>query len=119
MFIQKFMRTRTIDNFEAPAIPAPAPAPALKKTKEKIIKSNIKNDSKINFELKKIPETDDKPKNKQPEHLRKALEAKRAKKAQQVVESASNSSSDSDSDLDMNKLMMKNPKKYYSDSDSD
>ena len=109
MFIQKFRRT-TIDNFQAPA----APAPPVKKTKEKIVKSNIKNDSKIDFELKKIPETDEKPKNKQPEHLKKALEAKRAKKAQKVVESATNSSSDSDSDLDMNKLMMK---KYYSDSD--
>lgn len=116
MFIQKFMRTRTIDNFEAPPPPVPAP----KKTKEKIVKSNIKNDSKIDFELKKIPETDEKPKNKQPEHLRKALEAKRAKKAQQVVESATNSSSDSDSDLDMNKLMMKNPKKkYISESESE
>ena len=112
MFIQKFMRTRTIDNFEAP------PAPAPKKTKEKIIKSNIKNDSKIDFELKKIPETDEKPKRKQPEHLKKALDARREKMAQKVIESASNSSSDSDSDLDMNKLMMKKqPKKYLSDSD--
>ena len=47
MFIQKFMRTRTIDNFEAPPPPIPAP----KKTKEKIVKSNIKNDRKIDFEL--------------------------------------------------------------------
>jgi hypothetical protein len=106
------MRTRTIDNFEAP----PAPVPPSKKTKEKIIKSNIKNDSKIDFELKKMPETDEKPKRKQPEHLKKALEARREKKAQKVVESATNS--DSDSDLDMNKLMMKKqPKKYLSDSD--
>lgn len=102
MFIQKFRRT-TIDNFQAPA----APAPPVKKTKEKIVKSNIKNDSKISFELKKTPGTDDKP--------------KRAKKAQKVVESATNSSSDSDSDLDMNKLMMKKQpkKKYISESESE
>jgi hypothetical protein len=103
MFIQKFMRTRTIDNFQE------TPVPPSKKTKEKIIKSNIKNDSKINFELQKMPETDEKPKRKQPE-------ARREKMAQKEMIS----DSDSDSDLDMNKLMMKKqPKKYLSDSDSD
>lgn len=104
------MRTITIDNFQE------TPVPPSKKTKEKIIKSNIKNDSKIDFELKKMPETDEKPKRKQPEHLKKALEARREKMAQKEMFS----DSDSDSDLDMNKLMMKKqPKKYLSDSDSD
>lgn len=104
------MRTITIDNFQE------TPVPPSKKTKEKIIKSNIKNDSKIDFELKKMPETDEKPKRKQPEHLKKALETRREKMAQKEMFS----DSDSDSDLDMNKLMMKKqPKKYLSDSDSD
>jgi hypothetical protein len=118
----------------------------VKQKKESPKKSKVKNDSNIFFEMNKTKEIkeDDKPKSKpngQPEHLRKALEARRAriaeekaqgkapvKKEKKKKEEKEEDSDSSLSSLDMNKIILKEKKKedkkevskkYYSDSDSD
>lgn len=124
MFLMKY-KTSTEKLIEAPA---EKPVHKTKEKKESPKKSKLKNDSNIFFEMNKTKDNilEEKKVSKQPEHLRLALEARRArlaeekkqgikpKKQKQIVEE-----SDSDSSLDINKLKMKNtPKKYFSDTDT-
>ena len=89
----------------------------VKKTKDKTTEENkkiskINNNSKVNFEFSK----EAKPKNKQPEHLRKALEKRKKEKAEKIYES----DSDSDKSLDLNDFIdKKNKNKIIIDSESD
>jgi hypothetical protein len=125
MFLMKY-KTATEKLIEAPP---EKPVQKTKQKKESPKKSKVKNDSNIFFEMNKTKDNnlEEKKVSKQPEHLRLALEARRArlaeekkqdikpKKQKQIVEE-----SDSDSSLDINKLKMKNtPKKYFSDTDSE
>jgi hypothetical protein len=114
-----------------------APEKPVEKTKEKKQspkKSKVKNDSNIFFEMNKTKDiiVEEKKVSKQPEHLRLALEARRARLAEekkQVIKPIKKekkkakvyeSDSDSTSSLDINKLKLtKTPKKYFSDSDGD
>ena len=106
--------------------------PAVVKTKEKKEspkKSKVKNDSNIFFEMNKSKDiiTEEKKVSKQPEHLRLALEARRARLAEEKKQGIKpkkkqkkDEKSDSESSLDINKLKLKKtPKKYFSDTDSD
>jgi hypothetical protein len=144
MFLKKYKST--VEKLVEP----PLPEKPVRKTKEKKDspkKSKVKNDSNIFFEMNKTkdnnttekPIKDDKKPSKQPEHLRKALEARRARIAEEKAQGIKpkpkqkkKSKEDSDSDsslssLDMNKIILKEkkkenkkevPKKYFSDSDS-
>jgi hypothetical protein len=100
-----------------------------KEKKESPKKSKVKNDSNIFFEMNKTKDniTEEKKVSKQPEHLRLALEARRARLAEEKKQGIKpkkkqkqkQEESDSDSSLDINKLKMKNtPKKYFSDTDT-
>lgn len=140
-------------------VEVPPTEKVVRKTKEKKDspkKSKVKNDSNIFFEMNKTkdnikdekkPIKDEKKPSlaegckgsprKQPEHLRKALEARRARIAEEKAQGIKpkpkeskkkKSKDDIDSDsslssLDMNKIKLKEkkevPKKYFSDSDSD
>jgi len=115
-------------------VPAEKPVHKTKEKKESPKKSKVKNDSNIFFEMNKTKDiiVEEKKVNKQPEHLRLALEARRARLAdekKQVIKPIKKekkkgknyeSDSDSSSSLDINKLKLKEtPKKYFSDTDSD
>jgi hypothetical protein len=126
-------------------VPAEKPVHKTKEKKESPKKSKVKNDSNIFFEMNKtkdiiveekkvsgVSPDSGKATNKQPEHLRLALEARRARLAdekKQVIKpikkekkKGKNYESDSDStaSLDINKLKLKEtPKKYFSDTDSE
>lgn len=115
-------------------VPAEKPVHKTKEKKESPKKSKVKNDSNIFFEMNKTKDiiVEEKKVNKQPEHLRLALEARRARLAdekKQVIKpikkekkKGKNYESDSDStaSLDINKLKLKEtPKKYFSDTDSE
>lgn len=140
-------------------VEVPPTEKVVRKTKEKKDspkKSKVKNDSNVFFEMNKTkdnitsekkPIKDEKKPSKQPEHLRKALEARRARIAEEKAQGIKpikkeltegckdllrnkkkKSKEDIDSDsslssLDMNKIKLKEkkevPKKYFSDSDSE
>jgi hypothetical protein len=126
MFLKKYKST--VEKL----IEVPPIEKEVRKTKEKKDspkKSKVKNDSNIFFELTKEISTEEKKPSKQPEHLRKALEARRERIAEEKAQGIKpkpkpkkkKDDSDSDSSLDMNKLKSKKevPKNYFSDSDSD
>jgi hypothetical protein len=129
MFLKRY-KTSTEKIIE---MPAEKPVEKTKEKKQSPKKSKVKNDSNIFFEMNKTKDivVEEKKVSKQPEHLRLALEARRARLAQektQVIKPKKKEKknenlideSDSDSSLDMNKLKMKKtPKKYFSDTDSD
>jgi len=151
MFLKKY-KSSTDKLIEVP--PAEKEVSKTKEKKQSPKKSKVKNDSNIFFEMNKTKDiiveekkvsssfvaTSDKERgrkplassSKQPEHLRLALEARRARLAEekkQVIKPIKKekkkakvykSDSDSTSSLDINKLKLtKTPKKYFSDSDSD
>jgi hypothetical protein len=112
--------------------PAQKPVKKTKEKKQSPKKSKVKNDSNIFFEMDKSKEiiTEDKKMSKQPEHLRLALEARRARLAEEKNQGTKekkpkkkqkkDEKSDSESSLDINKLKLKKtPKKYFSNTDSD
>ena len=109
--------------------PAVKPVEKTKEKKQSPKKSKVKNDSNIFFEMDKSKEniTEEKKISKQPEHLRLALEARRARLAEEKKQGIKpkkkqkkEQKSDSESSLDINKLKLKEtPKKYFSDTDSD
>ena len=126
---------------KAKVIELPLPENIVKKTKQKLTDNKkldednkskkqskqVKTDSNIQFEISQ--KTKPKP-NGQPEHLRKALEARRARLAEEKAQGIkpikkekkkkieSDDSDSSLSSLDMNKIILKtNPKKYFSDSE--
>jgi hypothetical protein len=115
-------------------VPVEKPVHKTKEKKESPKKSKVKNDSNIFFEMNKTKDiiVEEKKVNKQPEHLRLALEARRARLAEEKKQGIKpikkekkkakvyESDSDSSSSLDINKLKLtKTPKKYFSDSDGD
>jgi len=127
MFFKKY-KSSTEKLIEAP--PAQKEVIKTKVKKESPKKSKVKNDSNIFFEMNKSKDniTEEKKVSKQPEHLRLALEARRARLAEEkkqgikpkkkTIKKAE--SSDSESSLDIKKLKSKEtPKKYFSDTDSD
>lgn len=128
MFFKKY-KSSTDKLIEAP--PAQKEVIKTKVKKDSPKKSKVKNDSNIFFEMNKSKDniTEEKKVSKQPEHLRKALEARRARLAEEKKQGKKGSkkktvkkaeSSDSESSLDIKKLKLKEtPKKYFSDTDSD
>jgi hypothetical protein len=125
MFLKKYKSS--VDKLIEP--PAEKPDVKTKEKKESPKKSKVKNDSNIFFEMNKSKDIieGEKKVSKQPEHLRLALEARRARLAEEKnkgikpkKKQKKEDKSDSESSLDINKLKLKEtPKKYFSDTDSD